>query len=92
MEITDIRIRKINAEGKMKAVVSVTFDDAFVVHDIKIIEGQEKLFVAMPSRKTPDGDFKDIAHPIHMEMRTFLQEAIITSYNDSCKEDSVPAE
>ncbi|MBR2916848.1 MAG: septation protein SpoVG family protein, partial [Clostridia bacterium] len=60
MTITDIKVRKINAKGRMKAVVSVTFDDAFVVHDIKVIEGQEKLFIAMPSIKTPDGEFKDI--------------------------------
>ncbi len=82
MEITDIRVRKINSEGRMKAVVSVTFDSAFVVHDIKVIEGQDKLFVAMPSRKTPDGEFKDIAHPINAEMRESLQTAIITKYEE----------
>ena len=64
MTITDVRIRKIASEGKMKAVVSITFDNEFVVHDIKVIEGQNGLFIAMPSRKTPDGEFKDIAHPI----------------------------
>lgn len=81
MTITDIRIRKINAEGKMKAVVSVTFDDAFVVHDIKIIEGQEgKLFTAMPSRKTPDGEFKDIAHPINSETRAEINDKILSKY------------
>ena len=70
MQITDIRIRKINTEGRMKAVVSVTFDDAFVVHDIKVIEGQEgRLFTAMPSRKTPDGEYKDIAHPINSKRK-----------------------
>ena len=73
MEITDIRIRKINLDSKMKAVVSVTFDNALVIHDIKVIEGAEKLFVAMPSRKTPEGEFKDIAHPINMEMRDDLE-------------------
>lgn len=82
MEITDIRVRKINSEGRMKAVVSVTFDGDFVVHDIKVIEGQEKLFVAMPSRKTPDGEFKDIAHPINAEMRERLQSAIISKYEE----------
>ena len=82
MEITDIRVRKINSEGRMKAVVSVTFDSAFVVHDIKVIEGQEKLFVAMPSRKTPDGEFKDIAHPINADMRESLQDAIIAKYEE----------
>lgn len=80
MNITDIRIRKINAEGRMKAVVSVTFDDCFVVHDIKVIEGQDKLFVAMPSRKIPDGEFKDIAHPINAEMRESMQKVIIDKY------------
>ncbi|MCK9478054.1 MAG: septation regulator SpoVG [Firmicutes bacterium] len=82
MDITDIRVRKINSEGRMKAVVSVTFDNCFVVHDIKVIEGQEKLFVAMPSRKTPDGEFKDIAHPINSEMREVLQSAIISKYEE----------
>ncbi len=80
MNITDVRIRKINAEGKMKAVVSVTFDNEFVVHDIKVIEGQEGLFIAMPSRKTPDGEFKDIAHPINSPTRERIQTAILTEY------------
>ena len=86
MQITDIKVRKINAEGRMKAVVSVTFDDAFVVHDIKVIEGQEKLFIAMPSRKTPDGEFKDIAHPINAEMRETLQTKILEKYEESLNE------
>ncbi len=86
MEITDIKVRKINAEGRMKAVVSVTFDDSFVVHDIKVIEGQEKLFIAMPSRKTPDGEFKDIAHPINAEMREILQTKILSKYEESLSE------
>ena len=84
LEITDIRVKKIltesSAESKMKAVVSVTFDDAFVVHDIKVIEGQDKLFTAMPSRKTQDGEFKDIAHPINRETRVMLEEAILAEY------------
>ena len=82
MKITDIRVKKIPTEGKMKAVVSVTFDDAFVVHDIKVIEGQDKLFTAMPSRKTPDNEFKDIAHPINSEMREFLEKSILDKYNE----------
>ena len=90
MKITDIRVRKINSEGKMKAVVSVTFDDSFVIHDIKVIEGQEKLFVAMPSRKTPDGEFKDIAHPINAEMREMLEAAIIKEYMDALENMDVP--
>lgn len=80
MNITDVRIRKVNAEGKMKAVVSVTFDNEFVVHDIKVIEGQEGLFIAMPSRKTPDGEFKDIAHPINSTTRERLQTSILEEY------------
>lgn len=92
MEITDIRIRKINSEGRMKAVVSVTFDDTFVVHDIKVIEGQEKLFVAMPSRKTPDGEFKDIAHPINTEMREKLENAIIREYEVSKAQEAEASE
>lgn len=82
LQITDIRVKKIPTEGKMKAVVSVTFDDAFVVHDIKIIEGQDKLFTAMPSRKTPDNEFKDIAHPINSEMRELLEKSILEKYNE----------
>ncbi len=77
MQVTDVRIRKITEEGKMKAIVSVTFDEEFVVHDIKIIEGQNGLFVAMPSRKMPDGEFRDIAHPINAETRQKIQEAIL---------------
>ena len=80
MTITDIRIKRVSTEGKMKAVVSVTFDDAFVVHDIKIIEGQDKLFTAMPSRRTPEGEYKDIAHPINSEMRTQLEQEILAKY------------
>ncbi len=83
MEITDIRIRKIDTEGKMKAVVSVTFNNEFVVHDIKVIESQSGLFIAMPSRKTPDGEFRDIAHPINAEAREKLQTAILESYKNS---------
>ena len=83
MEITDIRIRQISQDEKMKAVVSVTFDNCFVVHDIKIIEGMDKLFIAMPSRKTPEGEFKDIAHPINMEMRELLSERILEKYNST---------
>ncbi len=89
MEITDIRIRKMNSEGKMKAVVSVTFDEALVIHDIKVIEGQDKVFIAMPSRKTPDGEFKDIAHPINAQMREKLQSAIIAAYESA---EDAPAE
>lgn len=80
MKITDVRLRKISEEGKMKAIVSVTFDEEFVVHDIKIIEGQNGLFVAMPSRKMADGEFRDIVHPINAETRQKIQEAIFKEY------------
>ena len=83
MEITDIRIRKIDAEGKMKAVVSITFDNEFVVHDIKVIESQNGLFIAMPSRKTPDGEFRDIAHPINAAMREKIQTIILDKYQST---------
>lgn len=80
MEITDIRIRQTSPDAKMRAVVSVTFDNEFVVHDIKIIEGEEKFFIAMPSRKTPDNEFKDIAHPIKPDMRQKLSDMILEKY------------
>jgi len=80
MNVTDVRIRKLRDEGKMKAVVSVTFDDAFVVHDIKIIEGQNGLFVAMPSRKVGEADYRDIAHPINSNTRSMLQDIIFDEY------------
>ena len=82
MEITDIRIKTISSDSKMKAVVSVTFDNAFVVHDIKIIEGQDKLFTAMPSRKTPEGEYKDIAHPINSDMRINMEKQILARYEE----------
>ncbi len=91
VEITDIRIRQIAQEGKMKAVVSVTFDNAFVVHDIKIIEGADKLFIAMPSRKTPENEYKDIAHPINMEMRELLQQRIIDKYESTILQEELSA-
>ena len=80
LKITDIRIRKITAEGKLKAVASVTFDDVFVVHDIKVIDGVHGLFVAMPSRKSPDGEFRDVAHPICTEFREMLTEQVFAAY------------
>ncbi len=81
MKITDVRIRKVTAEGKMKAIVSVTFDDEFVVHDIKIIDGQNGLFIAMPSRKMGEGDFRDIAHPLTSETRNRIKDAIFEEYD-----------
>jgi stage V sporulation protein G len=88
MEITDIRLRRIDTDGKMKAVVSVTFDNEFVVHDIKVIESQNGLFIAMPSRKTPDGEFKDIAHPINSAMREKIQGAVLEKYDQALLEEA----
>lgn len=80
MEVTDVRVRKVSKEGKMKAVVSITLDNEFVVHDIKVIEGDKGLFIAMPSRKTADGEFRDIAHPINSETREKVQAVILKKY------------
>ncbi|HHW11865.1 MAG: septation regulator SpoVG [Firmicutes bacterium] len=80
MNITDIRLKKIDNGSKMKAIASITFDDAFVVREIRVIEGQNGLFVAMPSRKTPTGEFKDIAHPINADARQLIQNAILEEY------------
>lgn len=80
MYVTDIRIRRVNSEGRMKAVVSVTFDDAFAVHDIKVVEGDKGLFVAMPSKRMPDGEYKDIAHPISSAAREMIQTAVLKEY------------
>ena len=82
MNITDVRIRKVGEEGKMKAIASVTFDDEFVVHDIKEIEGRNGLFIAMPSRKMSDGDFRDIAHPLLSETRNRIKDAILNAYEN----------
>ena len=80
MQITDVRVRKVSKEGKLKAVVSITIDDEFVVHDIKVIEGEKGLFIAMPSRKASDGEYRDIAHPINSETRERIQKIILEQY------------
>ena len=86
MNITDVRVRKVAKESKMKAVVSITIDNEFVVHDIKVIEGEKGLFIAMPSKKTPDGEYRDVAHPINGEMRAVLQDAILSEYERALAE------
>ena len=86
MQITDIRIRKVDKDGKMKAVVSITIDEAFVVHDIKIIEGEKGLFIAMPSRKASDGEYRDIAHPINSGTREKIQKMILDKYDEVLSE------
>ena len=83
MQITDVRIRKVEKEGKMKAVVSITIDEEFVVHDIKIIEGEKGLFIAMPSRKAADGEYRDIAHPIKSDTRDRIQKLILEKYQET---------
>ena len=86
MKITDVRVRKVAKEGKMKAVVSITLDDIFVVHDIKVIEGDKGLFIAMPSRKSGDGEYRDIAHPINSETRDWVQKVILEGYEKALQE------
>ena len=86
MNITDVRVRLVDKEGKMKAVVSVTIDDEFVVHDIKVIEGENGLFIAMPSRKSADGQYRDIAHPINSDTRGAMQELILKKYEQAVAE------
>ena len=83
MQITDVRIRKVEKEGKMKAVVSITIEEEFVVHDIKIIEGEKGLFIAMPSRKAADGEYRDIAHPINSDTRDRIQKLILEKYQET---------
>ncbi|KSV58063.1 septation regulator SpoVG [Acetivibrio ethanolgignens] len=86
MQITDVRVRKVTKVGKMKAIVSITLDNEFVVHDIKVIEGDQGLFVAMPSRKAGNGEYRDIAHPINSETRERVQKAILESYERALEE------
>ena len=90
MNITDIRLRRINKDGKMRAIVSITIDGEFVIHDIRVIEGSNGFFVAMPSRRSNDGEFRDIAHPISQECRNRLQELILEKYKESLDEESDP--
>ncbi|MCY1565767.1 septation regulator SpoVG [Staphylococcus pettenkoferi] len=83
MKVTDVRLRKIETDGRMKALVSVTLDESFVVHDLRVIEGNSGLFVAMPSKRTPDGEFRDIAHPINSDMRQEIQDAVMKVYDET---------
>lgn len=86
MQITDVRVRKITKEGKMRAIVSITIDDEFVIHDIKVIEGEKGLFIAMPSKKAADGEYRDIAHPINSETRESIQRIILENYEKALLE------
>jgi stage V sporulation protein G len=92
MQITDIRVRQVFDEGKMKARVSITLDNQFVVHEIKVIEGENGVFIAMPSKKLPGGEFKDIAHPINRETRVMFQKAIIKAYEEKVAEEAQRSE
>lgn len=92
MKITDVRVRKVTKQGKMRAVVSVTFDNEFVVHDIKVIEGERGLFIAMPSKKSTDGEYRDIAHPINSDTRKILQDTILDAYDKTAVEETADGE
>lgn len=81
MEVTDVRLHRVNQDGRMKAIASITLEHEFVVHDIRVIDGNNGLFVAMPSKRTPDGHFRDIAHPINIEARAKIQDAVLTEYH-----------
>ena len=83
MKVTDVRLRKIQTDGRMKALVSITLDEAFVIHDLRVIEGNSGLFFAMPSKRTPDGEFRDIAHPINSDMRQEIQDAVMKVYDET---------
>ena len=88
MTITDIRVRKVDNQSRMKGIASITIDDVFVIHDIKIIESDKGVFIAMPSKKTPNGEFKDIAHPINTETREMIQSQVIAKYNETTNEEA----
>ena len=92
MQITDVRIRKVEKEGKMRAVVSITIDEEFVVHDIKVIEGEKGLFIAMPSRKAADGEYRDVAHPINSGTRDRIQKMILDKYEEAMAAEAEAAE
>ena len=89
MQITDVRVRKVAKEGKLKAVVSITLDEEFVVHDIKVIEGEKGLFIAMPSKKSADGEYRDIAHPINSGTRERIQKFILEKYEEAIQQEDV---
>lgn len=92
MQITDVRVRKVAKEGKLKAVVSITLDEEFVIHDIKVIEGEKGLFIAMPSKKSADGEYRDIAHPINSGTRERIQNIILEKYEEAIQQEDVELE
>jgi stage V sporulation protein G len=89
MEITDVRLRPVNSEGRMKAIASITIDNEFVVHDIRVIDGNNGMFVAMPSKRTPDGEFRDIAHPISSATREKIQQAVLEVYERAVEQQPI---
>lgn len=92
VQITDVRLRRVNSEGRMKAIASITIDNEFVVHDIRVIDGNNGMFVAMPSKRTPDGEFRDIAHPISSATREKIQAAVLAEYERAATEEDVMVE
>ncbi|KYG91058.1 septation regulator SpoVG [Metasolibacillus sp. FSL H7-0170] len=92
MEVTDVRLRRVQLEGRMRAIASITLDDEFVVHDIRVIDGNTGLFVAMPSKRTPDGEFRDIAHPIKSTTRNKIQESVLAAYHASSEDEELELE
>ena len=88
MEVTDVRLRRVHTEGRMRAIASITLDDEFVIHDIRVIDGNTGLFVAMPSKRTPDGEFRDIAHPINSSTRNKIQDIVLEAYHLTADEES----
>lgn len=91
MEVTDVRLRRVNTEGRMRAIASITIDNEFVVHDIRVIDGNNGMFVAMPSKRTPDGEFRDIAHPISSATREKIQSAVLAEYERVGEEEEIVA-
>nr|WP_106782153.1 septation regulator SpoVG [Lysinibacillus timonensis] len=92
MLVTDVRLRRVQTDGRMRAIASITLDDAFVVHDIRVIDGNSGLFVAMPSKRTPDGEFRDIAHPINSDTRNMIQEVVLAAYHAASEEETLQLE
>ena len=92
MHVTDVRVRRVERDGKMKAIVSITLDNEFVIHDIKVIEGEKGLFIAMPSRKAADGEYRDIAHPINSGTRDMIQSIMLNKYETTLLENEMAAE
>ena len=94
MQVTDVRLRRVQTDGRMRAIASITLDDEFVIHDIRVIDGNTGLFVAMPSKRTPDGEFRDIAHPINSNTRNKIQDIVLEAFHastDEVEEEEVEA-